>query len=548
VRYIPTASNAHEFWGELQSTLVKEICATKLFVSLADETSPWKLWEPGQVRIVTKMFRDRNSVPLLVDLSSGNTAYISEKYDPELDLPVMRQLGTRNMTVNPDFLYRLKEDLDKDDASRWKSEDLKEDDWHTEVCDLLLNDLRNPPTMDFVLKLDIIPLEGNDSKWVRKRKASIFFPSLGGVKIPGDLLAGLVKESWLQNNSRKALCIKLGIDECSLTLIFPLIEQRYAKGGSIFTYHFYQDIKFLFWHNRQLPATGYSLYLTGNIGNDVESYSNTDQNYWLYCPQSENPYSMFKLLNGQVPKELQNQLKFPNIRYFETLKECGQRYNKNGPDWLRDRGNIKVTPQLRRRGASPFTGNQMSHELLYIMGHLPQYLLGVLESDWPNYVKWGEWDTRTKTIQVPILNSTDSRTLEKTFVPLPKLKAIVDSLELGQSFGFLKELDGLTDEQVVKWRFLEHFGVGMTDDVSFWIALLKHARTMDSVEKQQVFKIYSHLQTFIDAKDVALLRYVTPLPLNSDSQSTNDLRKEKRSNPASPMSRRTLRQVQSGFT
>ena len=246
---------------------------------------------------------------------------------------------------------------------------------------------------------------------------------------------------------------------------------------------------------------------------------------------------MFKLLNGQVPKELQNQLKFPNIRYFETLKECGQRYNKNGPDWLRDRGNIRVTPQLRRRGSSSFPGNKMSHELLYIMGHLPQYLLGVLESDWPNYVKWGEWDARTKTIQVPILNSTDSRTLEKTFLPLPKLKAIVDSLELGQSFGFLKELDGLTDVQVVKWRFLEHFGVGITDDVSFWIALLKHARTMDSVEKHQVFKIYSHLQTFIDANDVTLLRYVTSLPLSSESQGTNDLRKEKRSNPASSMSR-----------
>jgi hypothetical protein len=517
VRYIPTISNTHGFWGELQSTLMKEICAKKLFVSLADDTSPQKLWRPGQLRIVTEMFRDQHSVPLLRDLSSGNTAYISEKYDPELDLPVMRQLGTRNMTVDPDFLSRLKEDLDNDNASRWKAEDLAEDDWHTEVCDILLNGLRNPPTMDFVLKLEIIPLEGKDSKWVRKYHASIFFPSSGDVKIPGDLLAGLVKESWLQNNSRKALCIKLGITECSPTKIFPLIEQRYAKGGSIFTSLFYQDIKFLFWHNHQLPANGYSLYLTGNDGSGADYYSNISQNYWLYCPESGNPYSMFKLLNGQVPKELQSQLKFPSIRYFETLKECGKRNNKNGPDWLRDRGNIKVTPQFRRRGGGPFKSNQMSAELLYIMEYLPQYLLGVLESDWLNYLKSDEWDARTKAIKVPILNSTDSRTLGKTFLPLPKLKSIVDSLELGQSFGFLKELDGLTDVQVVKWSFLEHFGVGTTDDVSFWIALLKHARTMDKVEKHQVFKIYSRLQTFIDANDATLLRYVTSLPLSSDS-------------------------------
>jgi hypothetical protein len=50
---------------------------------------------------------------------------------------------------------------------------------------------------------------------------------------------------------------------------------------------------------------------------------------------------------------------------------------------------------------------------------------------------------------------------------------------------------------------------------------------MDSVEKHQVFKIYSRLQTFIDAKDVTLLRYVTLPPLKSDSQGTNDLRKRK---------------------
>jgi hypothetical protein len=190
----------------------------------------------------------------------------------------------------------------------------------------------------------------------------------------------------------------------------------------------------------------------------------------------------------------------------------------------------------------------MSEELLYIMGHLPQYLLGVLESDWRNYVKSNAWDARIKAIKVPILNSTDSRILKKTFLPLPKLKAIVDGLGLGQSFGFLKELDGMTDVEVLKWRFLEYFGVGMADDVSFWIALLEHARTMDGVEKHQVFKIYARLQTFIDAKDVALLRYVTSLPLSSDSQSTNDLRKDKRSNPTLPMSRRTLQQLHSGFS
>jgi hypothetical protein len=150
--------------------------------------------------------------------------------------------------------------------------------------------------------------------------------------------------------------------------------------------------------------------------------------------------------------------------------------------------------------------NEMSAELIYIAEHLSHHLLGVLEGNWNQYHESNKWDIKLKVTEVPILDCSEPRALTLTYLPLPKLKAKVEEVDLIDSFGFLKELDGMTDVEVVKWRFLEHFGVGVEEDVSFWLALLHQAREKTCVEKQHVFKIYSRLQTFNEAEDVEKLK------------------------------------------
>lgn len=519
VRYVPTTNITHEFWGPLQKLLMKELSSRKLFFSYGSEAES-RQYESGNLRIVTEEFRDEHSVPLLADLCNGSTAYVSEGYDPHLDLAVLRQLGTQNLATRPDFLDRLKADLKNEDESRWKSEQPERDAWHIGMCELLLEASNDPETKLEIQLLEIVPLEDADPpRWVRTYHASIYFPVSGEMTVPSGLLAGIVKSSWLQKRGRTTLAMELGVTECPPTSIFPLIEQRYKRGGSISLKFFWQDIKFLFWHHRELPTDGYSIYLGGSSGINIRHYVDTRHGGWHYCPESKHPYSMFNLLDGKIPKELEREMRIPEIEYFTSLKNCGLRNDMTGPDWLRNRTGIKITPQLRRRNSTNPTlfGDhiEMSAEFLYIIKHLPQCLLGVLESEWLQYHKSNDWDTIIRAVEVPILDSTEMRKLETTFLPLPKLKAIAKSLRLGESFGFLQELGGMTDVEVVKWRFLERFGVGTTDNASFWLALLQKAQSMNEVGKDSVFRIYSRLQTFVEEEDVILIRYV-----NRDSQAT----------------------------
>ncbi len=504
VRYIPVTRITHDFWKGLQTSLISELSARRLFFSHNES----HFWKPDQLRVVTDKFREPpNLEPLVADLASQEIAYISPRYNTQLDLPVMKKLGTTDLSLYPDFLNRLKQDLNNVDyESRWKSEDSSDDDWQTIISGLLMEALKIPEQKDFVRKLEIVPLLGG--KWVCALNASIFFPSCGGVDIPSNLDLSLVDDQALLNESRKNLFINLGITECASTRIFPLIEQRYAKGGTISNCYFFQDIEFLFWHNDKVPTRGYSIYLTANNGKG-HHYEKTTGGCWSYCPESRHPYSMFNLVSGKVPKLLEEKIKYPRIGYYDTLKECGLRNNIAGPDWLRSRADIKVTPQLRRRNcASAFGKSQpeMSDELLYIAENLPEYLLGVLESEWTEYHKSPEWDAKIIATKVPILDCAELRELRTIFLPLPKLKAIVKELDLAESFGFLKELDGMVDIEHGKWEFLKRFGVGMENDVSFCLALLKQAQKKEGIEKHHVFKIYSNLQKFIEEEDVKALQ------------------------------------------
>lgn len=85
-------------------------------------------------------------------------------------------------------------------------------------------------------------------------------------------------------------------------------------------------------------------------------------------------------------------------------------------------------------------------------------------------------DNFFKLEEVSILASSEMMGLETTFLPLPNLKVIVSSLELEESFGFLQKLDGISDNDVIKWGFLKRFGIGSDAGISFWLTLLTRAR------------------------------------------------------------------------
>ncbi len=496
VRYIPTANIIHDMWGRLQASLTEALHTRKVFYSLEDQ---YRCWSAAQLRVVTDHFRDEKSEPLLPDLKSGGTAYISNGYDQQLDLPVMKKLGTTDLSLS-DFLERLSEDLEKDDKARLRSTFVI-DAWQTKVSELLIKGLEFTKERYMIQRLKIVPLD--NGKWVCPLNASIFFPSSAEINIPKDLSLNLVDAGTLLNDRRRVLFSALGVTECAPVRVFPLIEQRYKDQRPLKYSNLYQDVEFLFWHNIALPAN-YPIYLA-TLHCDKYRIGETFTGDWLYCPQSEDPHSMYNLLGGVVPEELKSKIKIPRIGYYDALKDRGVRNNLTGPEWLRSRANINVTPQLHSKPG--FSCKlQLSAEMIYVMEHIPQHLLRVLERKRAQYQKSEEWDVRFKAVKVPVLDCAESRALEKTFLPLPKLKAKAAELCLSKSFGFLSELDGMEDIDVMKWRFLERLGVGVEEDVSFWLALLRQARHTEDVKTEYVFKIYLRLQTFSEGRDIQKLR------------------------------------------
>lgn len=125
---------------------------------------------------------------------------------------------------------------------------------------------------------------------------------------------------------------------------------------------------------------------------------------------------------------------------------------------------------------------------------LPQSLFGVLKANWTQYQKCAAWDNAIKGALIPILALNHSKALERTFVPLPRLKKHVKQFGLDQDFGFITELDGLEDKDASTWMFLEHFGVGLDSNVFFWTSVL-HSAGFD-IPSSTMFEIYSHLQVF----------------------------------------------------
>ncbi|TGO13902.1 hypothetical protein BTUL_0061g00190 [Botrytis tulipae] len=458
VRYIPTTAIADEFWGLLQPRLFAKLC-----------TSP--------------------------------NAYVSESHDNS-DISILKEMKVRYLS-DSEFLQRLNQDLAWAFASRMQSTPL-DSPWHTKVANLLIVMCINNSIKKEIQKLNIIPLD--NLAWVRPLNASIFFPTSGGVDIPKGLPLNLVDEKALENPSREKLFSQLGVSECSPERIFPLIQQRSFPTVRKFLASDLQDIRFLFWHHGEL-ASDYPINMWLWNG---ESYSvaSPQKDGSIYFPQCENTYALANLFGKSVPLELMasNNVRYIVSNYCQIFESCGFRNGLTGIEWLRSIG-MKETPQLRASNSKGHLQSpEISAELKYIAEKFPGFLLGVLQANFIQYHKSEKWDRFFRQKNVPILASLEMRSLNYTFLPLPKLKAIASSLELEEGFGFLRELDGISASGVIEWNFLKRFAVGVDEDVSFWLRLLEQARRKNPISPSIVFRIYSRLQSYVDESDIIKIK------------------------------------------
>jgi hypothetical protein len=485
IKYLPSEPILDDFWGTIRTDLLEELLTDDFFYS-RDGTR----CIPGKLRIQETLSRDIKGEPLLADLSTGSSYYISESYN-ESDLFILEKLGAQPLGFRG-FIDRLKQDLttQTDQKSRMKST-LSNDEWHDRMAEYLILIAKYSESWKReIALLGIVPLD--NGRWVPVHHPKLFFPSFEGVDIPGNLGLNLVKAEALKSPRRRALLVKLGVPTCPPQMVFQLIWQRYESKQMEHSWATcLQDVKFLFWHHSHLTEGHKPIYL---IATDNTLYR-AGSGAWFYSPMSDSPYASFKLFSGSVPKLLQNDMRFVNERYYNMLGNCGIRNDTTGIEWLHQYVGIKDTPQLFSRTKSGALGAHMSAELEYIAQHLPEKLLGVLRDNWKQYNE--AWDGFFKKTEVPVLNMSKKVCLDECYLPLPGLKSVVSRLRLDSAIGFLQEMDGQIDRDPSGWSFLEKFGVRMTEDISFWLSLLKHARNQIQPDYPAVFEIYERVQSFI---------------------------------------------------
>jgi len=279
---------------------------------------------PSQLRIVPNIYKFGPREPLLPDLDNGHSAYISDKYNQDLDLPILRKLGAEVLTIS-ELIVRLKYDLHRKQPRMHSMP--SESDWQTRVADILTGAMDVAQYSSDIMLLPLIPL--SKGTWVVPRNASIFFPTSGGIDIPTDLPLNLVDGDTLRNPSRARLFSKLGVTECSPLRIFPLIQQVYqAKWihGISWQAHI-SHVKFLFWHHDKMPDKGVEIQFVRKV-NELFNPRDTSAG-WIYCPHAQGTYAAFSILGDDATKELKSKVQVLHPYYYDLVDKLDRSVPNN---------------------------------------------------------------------------------------------------------------------------------------------------------------------------------------------------------------------------
>jgi hypothetical protein len=281
--------------------------------------------------------------------------------------------------------------------------------------------------------------------------------------------------------------------------------------GILLTSHSISDIKFLYWHHNEIGQKKLKIEVAYNDGRNYFRGSPWDwSGGWLYSPQPIGLYSAATIFESQIPEELYKKMRFLRINYYQPLERTGTCHGVSPIQWFNEYVGAKTVVQLfeGRRGSLFGNAGIPSPEFIYVTTHRPELLLAILKANWTNYVNAAPFQQAVKTLvceaQIPILNSDLKVKVKETFLPNPDMVERIEELGLLQGFGFIKEIhhsDG-------NWRFLSEFGVGVEQNLGFWLAALKKVRQKQQLEIVVMRDIYFQLWNLARTTDAQeIVRY-----------------------------------------
>jgi hypothetical protein len=205
---------------------------------------------------------------------------------------------------------------------------------------------------------------------------------------------------------------------------------------------------------------------------------------------SQDTFSVYELLKQTTITSAEKDesapglfVSFINPKYLTSIKSCDRDGHPSFQVWLEYTLGVPPRPRL----IDPEFPMQLSRVFLYIAKHRRNLLLGTLKAHWKAYSSLVTTEIALKISELEVPCGDSNLKLEKTFLPLRMLEECCRQFLSVEFFPFLR-LDTQPEDE---WRFLQIFGVGVKDDVRFYLALLK---CCVSTSQGDIYKIYEAIQ------------------------------------------------------
>lgn len=136
---------------------------------------------------------------------------------------------------------------------------------------------------------------------------------------------------------------------------------------------------------------------------------------------------------------------------------------------------VRRIPELRTKG---YDG--LSKEFQYIVQYRSNRLLGILRRGWVYYhLQINNLVEEVLRSSAVLLEDGRKTSLQRTFLPLPKLKQIAAELRIADSYPFIAMSELLQDEEILEWTFVMNLQVGIEDNLDFYLSALERFKAIN---------------------------------------------------------------------
>jgi hypothetical protein len=420
---------------------------------------------------------DRDGKPMLGNASD----YISACY-PQMTHSRLSWLG---VTIpNWDWMCEALQKLFDEDVLQAR---VRNDKWYSDLAKMILEASRKSSKDGSDLKglsgIPLIPLRDGTWQCPPPEDNPIYLPLSSETEIPPGLPLSFVDEKACSCPARRRLFMFLGVKSCTVHEVAKKIVDHQANLELENTDDMCAQLRYLYKMRKQLDFVNLE-----KIRFRCSACDSRHSGRSIYADISATG-DLKQLFSSY------NNAHFMRNGYFAELEpQIKTKFAK----WLGKTTGVAMAPRLVTR-----RGHDLHTDFEWLLNNKKDSVLDVLRQN------WGLYDNSEKTSAEDILagqefmcRSGHLAPLKATYLPLPKLIRKAEDLGDVSKLKFLN----LPGGEPKDWKFLSNLGVGVAEDLVFYLWILNQLPESGNLQKAK--QLYLAIQSSAAPGDYEIIRYV----------------------------------------